>query len=62
MGDAEMYIEEAIAVAKEAIEEGVARRPVDDKELEHSIRETLHASREEMKILMEQGLIPPFPS
>lgn len=64
MEEAEVYVEEAIAVAEKAMEEGVARRKLSRSELEEEIRELIYRPKKYMKIALDNGLIkilPPYP-
>ena len=57
MDDVEAYVEEAIAVAKKAIEEGVARRRISGNELEAEVKELIYRPRRHMEIALKSGLI-----
>ncbi len=64
MEEAEMYVEEALAVAEKAIEEGVARRKPSRDELLEEIRELIYRPRKYMKLALDNYLIeihPPYP-
>ncbi|KXA93457.1 malate dehydrogenase [candidate division MSBL1 archaeon SCGC-AAA259I14] len=61
MNDQETYIREAIAVAKKAMEQGVARVKLTDEELERGVREKIESSKEVTQLLMREKKIPPFP-
>ncbi len=64
MEETEMFVEEAIAVAEKAMEEGVARRKLSRSELEEEIRELIYRPRKYMEIALENKLIeiyPPYP-
>jgi len=63
MDDPEMFIEEAIAVAEKAMEEGVARRKLSRSELEAEIRELIYRPKKYMDIALKNNLIrilPPY--
>lgn len=57
MNEVELFIREAIAVAKKAIELGLARRIMNDSEIEYEIRETIYRVRRYMDIAIRNGLI-----
>jgi malate dehydrogenase (oxaloacetate-decarboxylating) len=57
MEEPEVYIEEAIAVAEKAIEEGVARRKLSRSELEIEIRESIYRPKKYMEIAMKNNFI-----
>ncbi len=57
MDEEEMYVEEALAVAKKAMEEGVAQVHLDEKELEDRIEKKIREGRKILRVLMEAGLI-----
>lgn len=61
MNDQELYIKEAIAVAKKAMEQGIARVELTDKELEEGVRKKIESSKEVTDLLMQEKKIPPFP-
>jgi malate dehydrogenase (oxaloacetate-decarboxylating) len=61
MEEWEVFVNEAVAVAKKAIEQGVARRILSESELETQAERMIRRAREEVKILMKSGLIPPLP-
>ncbi len=58
MKELEVYIEEAIAVAEKAIEEGVARRKLSRSELETEIRELIYRPRRYMDMAIKNQFIP----
>ena len=58
MDDAEMYVEEALAVALKAIEIGVARRKPSREELEEEIRELIYKPKKYMAIALGYNYIP----
>ncbi|KXB05323.1 malate dehydrogenase [candidate division MSBL1 archaeon SCGC-AAA382A13] len=62
MNDKEMYVKEALAVAKKAMEQGIARKKVGEKELEERIRTKLDSAKNATQLLMQEGIIPDFPS
>ena len=57
MDEEEMYVEEALAVAKKAMEEGVAQVYLDEGELRSRIERKIREGREILRVLMESGLI-----
>ncbi len=57
MDETEAYIEEALAVAEKAIEEGLARRKLSRSELENEIREYILRPKRYMKLVLG-SLIP----
>jgi len=64
MDETEMFVEEAIAVAEKAMEEGVARRKLSRSELEAEIRELIYRPKKYMDIALKNDLIrilPPYP-
>ncbi len=61
MEEWEVFVNEAVAVAKKAIEQGVARRILSDSELEAQAEKMIRRAREEVQTLMKAGLIPPLP-
>ena len=64
MDDPEVFVEEAIAVAEKAMEEGVARRKLSRSELEAEIRELIYRPKKYMDVALKNYLIkiyPPYP-
>ncbi len=61
MEDVDVFVREAMAVALKAQEQGVARKTMPRQELQQSIRSTIWAAREQVQVLMREGLIPPIP-
>ncbi len=57
MDEEEAYIMEAIAVAEEAMKEGLARRKLSRSELESEIRELVSRPKKYMKVALRSGLI-----
>ncbi|MCS7175950.1 NAD(P)-dependent malic enzyme [Pseudothermotoga sp.] len=57
MEEEEVYIEEAFAVAKKAMEQGIARNRMTDEELLKKIRERIKMGREMEKALVKTNLI-----
>ncbi len=57
MDEWEVYINEAIACGMQAIKEGVARRKLTEEELRKSAEEKIKRAREEVSLLMREGLI-----
>ncbi|MCR4392226.1 MAG: NADP-dependent malic enzyme [Candidatus Acetothermia bacterium] len=58
----EVFINEAVAVGKKAIEQGVARRILSESELEREATRMIRYAREETEILMKAGHIAPPPA
>ena len=58
----EVFINEAVAVAKKAIEQGVARRVLSEDELRAQAERMIRYAREETEILMREGHIKPPPA
>jgi len=61
MGEWEVFIREAVAVAMKAIEQGVAREKPSREELTRRAEKMIGESREATALLMKSGLIPPAP-
>ncbi len=61
MGEWEVFVREAVAVGMKAIEQGVARENFKPEELTKNAERIIKESRETTALLMEEGLIPPFP-
>jgi len=61
MMEAEVFINEAVAVGSKAIEQGIARRVLSEEELRHEAEEKIRHAQAETKILMSEGhiVIPP---
>jgi len=57
MEEDQVYVEEAIAVAKKAIEQGVAQKPLSDQELRKKIEERIKAGRIMEKVLVNANVI-----
>ncbi len=57
MDEWEVFPREAVAVAKKAMEQGVARLKLSEKELFEMAEEKIKRSRDEVGILMEKGII-----
>ncbi|MCS7216555.1 MAG: NADP-dependent malic enzyme [Candidatus Bipolaricaulota bacterium] len=62
MEEWEVYVNEAVAVAKKAMEQGVARRILSESELERQAERMIRRAREEVQILMRAGHIAPPPA
>ncbi|OYT40494.1 MAG: malate dehydrogenase [Desulfurococcales archaeon ex4484_58] len=63
MDDPEMFVEEAVAVAEKAMEEGVARRKLSRDELYDEIRELVYRPKKYMDVALKNNLIeilPPY--
>ncbi|HHY38996.1 MAG TPA: NADP-dependent malic enzyme [Clostridia bacterium] len=61
MDEWEVFPREAAAVGAKAVEQGVARINVSKEDLYKKAEELISMAREETKLLMEKGLIPPAP-
>ncbi len=59
MEETEAYIEEAIAVAEKAMEQGVARRKLSRSELENEVRELIERPEKYMNMVMESLIASP---
>lgn len=62
MEDWEVFVNEAVAVAKKAIEQGVARRILSESELVRQAETMIRRAREGVEILMKSGHIAAPPS
>jgi len=62
MAEWEVFINEAVAVAKKAIEQGVARRILSEDELRAQAECMIRYARQETEILMREGHIKPPPA
>lgn len=60
MDEWEVFPREAVAVAKKAMEQGVARLKYSEKELFQMAESKIRRAREEVSILMEKGIIQPY--
>jgi len=60
MDEWEVFPREAVAVAKKAMEQGVARLKLSEKELFQMAETKIRRARDEVGLLMEQGIIPPY--
>jgi malate dehydrogenase (oxaloacetate-decarboxylating) len=60
MDEWEVFPREAVAVAKKAMEQGVARLKLTEKELFQMAETKIRRARDEVGLLMEQGIIPPY--
>jgi malate dehydrogenase (oxaloacetate-decarboxylating) len=56
----EVFPREAVAVAKKAMEQGVARLKIDENELFRMAEYKIGKAREEVGLLMEKGIIEPY--
>ncbi|RLE08705.1 malate dehydrogenase [Candidatus Aerophobetes bacterium] len=61
MGEAEMYIREAVAVGMKAIQQGVARMRKSPQELRESASSMIKNAHKVLKLHMEEGIISPLP-
>jgi malate dehydrogenase (oxaloacetate-decarboxylating) len=57
MEEDQVYVEEAIAVAKKAIEQGVAQKPLSDQKLRKKIEERIKAGRIMERVLVNANVI-----
>ena len=60
MDEWEVFPREAVAVAKKAMEQGVARLKLGEKELFHMAETKIERARDEVGLLMEKGIIQPY--
>jgi malate dehydrogenase (oxaloacetate-decarboxylating) len=60
MDEWEVFPREAVAVAKKAMEQGVARLKYQEMELFQMAERRIKRAREELEILMDKGIIPPY--
>jgi len=60
MDEWEVFPREAVAVAKKAMEQGVARLKFTEKELFQMVETKINRAREEVGLLMEKGIIAPY--
>ena len=60
MDEWEVFPREAVAVAKKAMEQGVARLKIDEKELFKMAEMKIRRARDEVGLLMEKGIIKPY--
>lgn len=60
MDEWEVFPREAVAVAKKAMEQGIARLSFTEKELFQMAETKIKRAREEVSLLMEKGIIPPY--
>jgi len=60
MDEWEVFPREAVAVAKKAMEQGVARLKLSEKELFAMAEAKIRRARDEVGILMEKGIIRPY--
>jgi malate dehydrogenase (oxaloacetate-decarboxylating) len=60
MDEWEVFPREAVAVAKKAMEQGVARLQFTEKELFQMAETKIRRARDEVGILMEKGIIEPY--
>jgi malate dehydrogenase (oxaloacetate-decarboxylating) len=62
MDDWEVFPYEAAAVGIKAIEQGIAKIKYTREELLNLARKTIRHARDEIDLLMREGLIPPAPA
>ncbi len=60
MDEWEVFPREAVAVAKKAIEQGVARLKLSEKELFNMAETKIRRAREQVGLMMEKGIIVPY--
>jgi malate dehydrogenase (oxaloacetate-decarboxylating) len=60
MDEWEVFPREAVAVAKKAMEQGVARLKLSEKELFQMAETKIKRARDEVGLLMEKGIIEPY--
>ena len=60
MGEWEVFPREAVAVAEKAMEQGVARLHLTEKELFSMAEAKIRRARDEVGVLMEKGIIRPY--
>jgi len=60
MDEWEVFPREAVAVAKKAMEQGVARLKFSEKELFTMAEFKIKRARDEVALLMEKGIIEPY--
>lgn len=61
MGDWKVYVREAVVTGLKAMEQGVQRVKLSRDELEQRAYETIKRARDELNILMKEGIIKPLP-
>ncbi len=60
MDEEGVFVEEALAVAKKAIEQGVAQSPIPDEELKRRVTEKIESGKKIEKVLVDSHLIKNF--
>jgi len=60
MENEEIYIREAVAVGRKAIEQNIARINLSEQELEENARNLIKKAKDQTKLLMKEGFIPKF--
>jgi len=60
MDEWEVFPREAVAVARKAMEQGVARLTFSEKELFQMAETKIKRARDEVGLLMDKGIIPPY--
>ena len=60
MSEWEVFPREAVAVAKMAMKQGVARLSIDEKELYNMAVSKIRRARDQLDLLMEKGIIAPY--
>ncbi len=59
MLDADVFINEAVAVGMKAMEQGIARRPLSEAALRREAGAKIRHAQAEVKALMDAGIVPP---
>ncbi|RLI82024.1 malate dehydrogenase, partial [Archaeoglobales archaeon] len=62
MTEAEVFPEVALAVAKKAMEQGLARLKLSEEEIYEHARQMIMSSESKIRFLMEKGFIPEPPN
>ena len=60
MDEWEVFPREAVAVAKKAMEQGVARLAIDETELFRMAETKIRRARDEVELMMDKGIIAPY--
>jgi hypothetical protein len=61
MEDEAMFVREAVAVAMEAQDQGVARLARSREELMRAAHASMREAKRTTRLLMDAGLVPPMP-
>jgi malate dehydrogenase (oxaloacetate-decarboxylating) len=62
MTEWQVYPRVAAAVATKAMEQGITRKKMTKEELFHTATEMISHSRNQIDVLMKNGIIPPLPA